>query len=400
MTLNILFIINRCKVNSRGTCALQCRLTYKKLRKTFSTGLFINPDCWNNKKQKVLRNAEQSEFITNQLSLIKTNLNQAFLLLQVQQKNFDVEDIYKIFKGENLIEDTKVVEYYNSFLKKLEKLIGNELDQATFDKYSKVCDHITGFIKWKYRKKDILVSAVESTFLDDFEYYLKTEKFHKQVTINKSIQRFRRVVKEAFNDKIIERDPFILYKYKKVRKQVVFLSVDELNALQNFRFSQNRLEQVRDCFVFCCYTGLAYLEMANIIPKDIVMEFDGQLWVKSMRKKTSKLVSIPLLPKAVEIIDKYSSLNQDELLPKISNQKFNSYLKEIAVIVGIDKRLTHHTARRTFASTVLLYNDVPMEIVSELLGHSNMAITQAHYGKVVQKKVSEEMKKLNKKLTS
>ena len=400
MILNILFVINRCKVNSKGICSLQCRLTYNKNRKTFSTGLFVNPDYWNSKKQKVLKDAEQSEFITTQLSLIKTNLNQAFLMLQIQKKSFDVDDIFKIYNGENLIEDTKIVEYFKVFLKKLEKLVGKDLEEATFKKYDKVSDHIASFVKWKYRKKDILVSAIESSFLDDLEYYLKTEKNHKQVTINKILQRFKRVVNEAFNEKIIDRNPFVLHKYKKVKKQVIFLTSDELKEVENFNFSQNRLEQVRDCFVFCCYTGLAYNEMSNLVAKDLITEFDGQLWIKTVRKKTSKIVSVPLLPKALDIIKNYAIDGQERLLPNISNQKFNSYLKEIAEIVGIDKRLTHHTARKTFASTVLLYNNVPMEIVSELLGHSNMAITQAHYGKVVQKKVSEEMKKLNKKLTS
>lgn len=400
MILNILFIINRCKVNSKGMCSLQCRLTYNNLRKTFSTGLFINPNYWNSKKQKVLRGAEQSKFITTQLSLIKTNLNQAFLLLQIQKQKFDVDDIYKVYKGENLIEDTMIVEYFNVFLKKLKNLVGIDLEQTTLDKYDNVCEHIEDFIKWKFKKKDILISVIESSFLDDFEYYLKTEKFQQQITVNKIIQRFKRVVKEALNEKIIDRNPFLLHKPKKVKKMVVFLSIDELKSLEEHKFVQNRLELVRDCFIFCCYTGLAYNEMANLTSKEIVKEFDNQLWIKTIRKKTSKLVSIPLLPKALKIIDKYSQAHQEKLLPIISNQKFNSYLKEIVEIVGIDKRLTHHTARKTFASTVLLYNNVPMEIVSELLGHSSMKITQDHYGKVVQKKVSEEMKKLNIKLTS
>ena len=400
MTLNILYIINKSKVNSKGTCALQCRLTYKKTRKTFSTGLFINPDFWNNKKQKVLKNAEQTVFTTNQLSLIKTNLNQAFLFLQVKKDDFNVEDIYKIYIGEGLIENTKIIEYFNSFLEKLDLLVGKDLERVTFYKYEQVCKQLEDFIKWKFKKRDILVSEIEGSLLDDLEYYLKTEKHQRQITINKTIQRFKRIVKEAFSDKIINRDPFLLHKYKKVQKEVVFLTVEELNAMENHAFSQNRLERVRDSFVFCCYTGLAYYEMANLTMKNVVKEFDNQLWIKTTRKKTSKSISIPLLPKAKEIIDKYSYLNQEELLPNISNQRFNSFLKEIAIIVGIDKRVTHHTARKTFASTVLLFNDVPMEIVSELLGHSNMTITQAHYGKVVQKKVSVEMSKLNRKLTS
>jgi len=398
MKLNILFVINKRKANSKGVCVLLCRLTYNKNRKTFSSGLFVNPDHWNSKKQKVLRNIEQSKFINTQMSLIKNQLNQAFLLLQIQKEIFDVDDIYKIHKGEELTEEIKIVEYFKTFLSKLEKLIGIDIKLATLHKYSKVCDHIEDFVKWKFKKRDILISSIEPTFIDDLEYYLKTEKHNCQVTVNKALQRFKRVLREAQGERIIDYNPFILHKPKRVQNSIIFLSSEELFLLENYNFKQTRLEQVKDCFIFCCYSGLAYNEMANLSTGNIVEEFDGNLWIKTVRMKTSKEVSVPLLPKALGIIERYSIEDGEKLFPNISNQKFNSYLKEIADIVGINKRLTHHTARKTFASTVLLYNDVPMEIVSELLGHSSMAITQAYYGKVVQKKVSDEMNKLSKKL--
>lgn len=155
---------------------------------------------------------------------------------------------------------------------------------------------------------------------------------------------------------------------------------------------------VADMFIFCCYTGLAYQEMANLEKSHIVVGFDGNDWISMKRQKTNQILSIPLLPKSVKVIQKYCNVDEIKVLPKISNQKFNAYLKEIADIVGIEKRLTHHLARRTFATTILLYNDIPMEIVSELLGHSKISITQDHYAKVVQKKVSEYIQELSKKL--
>ena len=171
--------------------------------------------------------------------------------------------------------------------------------------------------------------------------------------------------------------------------------------LEDYQFETVRLEKVRDCFIFCCYTGLPYTEMASLRASHIVKGFDGKDWIKIIRKKTGKPMMIPLLPKALQILEGYNIREKnanDLLLPVISNQRFNSYLKEIAEIVGIKKKLSHHVARKTFASTVLLYNDVPMEIVSELLGHSSMAITQKHYGRVVKKKVSDHVNKLAKKL--
>ena len=154
---------------------------------------------------------------------------------------------------------------------------------------------------------------------------------------------------------------------------------------------------IQDLFIFCCYTGLPHKEMSNLEKKHIQKGFDGLNWIQMKREKTQRQIFIPILPKAQELINKYTS-ETNRIFPPISNQKFNGYLKEIAVITRIEKRLTHHTARKTFASTILLYNDVPMEIVSELLGHSTMTITQKSYGKIVQKKLSEAMSTLRVKL--
>ena len=398
MKLNIRLFLIRNKVNASGKCPVRCRITYNKQRKEFSTGLFIFPKYWNRKKQKIMDDAEQSEYINTQLSLIINKINQAFLLLQIQENSFAVEDIYALFKGDKLKKEYNTVEYFGVFLERLKRLVGIDIKQATWDKFYYVNQHVKAFIKLKYKRLDYPLKDLKLQFLHDFEYYLKVEKEQAQITINKSIQRFRKPIRIAMAEGYLDRDPFMLHKTIKVKKEVVFLSVDELRKLENYQFSQSRLENVKNMFIFCIYTGLAYAEMERLEIQHIINGFDGIKWIRMDRKKTGKIINIPLLPKALEILKIFK--NEDSLLPVISNQRFNSYLKEIANIVGIDKRLTHHIARKTFASTVLLYNNVPMEIVSELLGHSNMSITQEYYGKVVLKKVSEEMIKLNKKLGS
>ena len=396
--LNILYVIAKNKIRKDGRAPLFCRLTYLEKRKQFSTGLFVNPNYWNSMHQNVAPPNEQHNFINTQLCLIESNLNQAFLLLQINKRIFDVDDTYLQYRGENVKTEKTISDVFEMHNYRMKKLVGLEYSKATYSKFIEAKNHTLNFIKYQYKKQDFLLVDLNLKFLQDFDYYLKSEKHQKQITINKSIQRLRKIVKLALGEGFILIDPFMMYSPKKVVINVVFLTFEELDLLQNSNFSQRRLQQVKDMFIFCCYTGLAYEEMKSLRGNNIVKGFDGQNWIKTFRKKTGKVLNIPLLPKANEIIDAYS--NEKSFLPIITNQKFNSYLKEIAEIVGIEKRLTHHTARKTFASTVLLYNDVPMEIVSELLGHSNMAITQAHYGKVVQKKVSEEMQKLNKKLTS
>ncbi len=277
-------------------------------------------------------------------------------------------------------------------------LIGKDIKEVTWRKFKYVCDDLEAYVLAEYQKKDIPLNKLNLQFLHDFEYYLKTVKNQKQITVNKAVQRLRKPIKVAVAEGCLDKDPFSHYKPGRIRKEVVFLSVDELKLLEEYDFVQPRLQLVRDLFVFCCYTGLAYHEMSSLKKEHIVKGFDGERWIQMKREKTNRPISIPLLPKAKLLLHKYDNDQSPYALPKFSNQRINSYLKEIAAIVGVEKSISHHTARKTFASTVLLYNDVPMEIVSELLGHSNIKITQEYYGKVVQKKVSQEMKKLMKKV--
>ncbi|MGH1385120.1 tyrosine-type recombinase/integrase [Kordia sp.] len=394
--INILYILSSSRIRKDKKAPIYCRITYNKQRKTFSTGQFVNPKHWNSKQQVVKPPDPSSKLINTQLSLIKTKFNQAFLMLQVKKESFDVNDIYRLYRGEKDNKEYNTVEYFDRYLNKLEKLVGIDIEKKTWKKFEHVKRDVKFFIKWKYKSIDYPLKDLKQQFLTDFEYYLKTERKLGQATINKVIQRFRKPIRIAVAENYLDKDPFMLFKAKRVKKEIVFLTKDELDLLEKYKFSQTRLQFVKNLFVFCCYTGLPYIELMNLKHNHIINGFDGNKWIKTKRVKTSKDLSIPLLPKALEIINYYDE--DDYVFPRISNQKYNSFLKEIASILGIEKNLTTHIARKTFATTVLLYNDVPMEIVSELLGHSSMNITQAHYGKIVQKKVSEEMNKLNNKL--
>ena len=399
--LTILFLLQKVRVNKQGKCPVRCRITYRKERQEFALGLFVNPNHWKSELQMAKPPNEDNKFINSQLSLIKTKINQAFLLLQAQEVDFTAEDIYNKYLGKSTVRNVGVLEYYTEYLEKLRKLIDIDIKQITWNKFEYIYNDVKSFIKHKTGKKDILLNELDYAFIVEFEYYLKIEKNQKQVTVNKALQRFKKVIKTALINKYIESFPFHEHKPKKVTTKVLFLTTEELVKLENYTFSQTRLERVKDMFVFCCYTGLAFNEMSRLEEKHIIDGFDGNKWIKMTRQKTGKEVSVPLLPKALIILDKCSVKSESGFIfSNLSNQKFNSFLKEIAVVVGIKKNLTHHLARKTFATTVLLYNDVPMEIVSELLGHSKMSITQEHYGKVVQKKVSEHMQNLTKRLSS
>jgi integrase/recombinase XerD len=392
----ILFIEGKNRKNKKNQSPLFCRLTLNGNRKQLSTGINIESEHWDTRNQVILKSHKSAILYNSQLDKIKSKVNSIYMILRLQENPFSIEDIHDKYFGKELKKSEFILSYYKQYLSKIEKLVGLEIKNNTYSKFVYVGNHLEAFLKWKYKKTDYPLKELSLQFLNDFDYYLKTEKKQEQITINKTIQRLRTPIKQAISEGYLDRDPFILHKSKTVRKTVIFLTTEELKTLEEAVLQQKRLSTIQDLFIFCCYTGLAYNEMANLEKHNIQIGFDDVNWIQMKREKTQRQISIPVLPKAQEIIEKYST-NSSHIFPSISNQKFNSYLKEISAIIGIEKRLTHHTARKTFASTILLYNDVPMEIVSELLGHSNMVITQESYGKVVQKKVSEAMAKLARK---
>lgn len=396
--LKLLFLISATRINKKGLVPLICRITYNSERKPFSTRLFIDPKNWNAQRQKAFPPNEETNFINTELSLIKNKINQAFLYLQVKDEPFDVNDIYKQFKGETIAKEYGLLEFYSLWLEKQKKLINIEIKQSTYDKFSYIKKDVESFIKFQFKKSDMKLKNLDFAFIQEFEYYLKTEKSHQQVTINKSIQRLKKVISQAVISRHIDRNPFEEHKPKKVVPKIVFLTQDELDKLSRKNFTSETLNKVRDCYIFCCYTGLAYKEMFELRWTDLITKPDGIVWIHKERGKTGKTFSVPLiLPKALEIMEKYKP-ESDYVLPRITNQSFNRILKEIAEVLGIAKNLTHHTARKTFASTVLLNNDIPIEIVSQLLGHSKISTTQEYYAQFMPEKLSDSLKGLKNKL--
>ena len=220
-------------------------------------------------------------------------------------------------------------------------------------------------------------------------------------TVMKHLQRFRKIITLAYHLEWIEKDPFIRWKPTFEAKQREFLSLNELSNLETYKFLVERLERVRDLFIFSCYTGISYADIIKLTNNNIVLGIDGSKWVSTKRQKTKTPIKIPLLEKAEFILEKYANhpvtIVSETLLPVITNEKINLYLKEIADAVGITKNLTFHMARHTFATTVTLSNGVPIETVLKLLGHTKLATTQI-YARVLDKKISDDMNKLRDKL--
>lgn len=393
--VKVLFVLSKSKMNMKGLCPLICRITYNNKRKEFSTGFLVSEDEWNAKSQVITSKTAYAKNVNTHLNKMYRDVLSTYSEVVIDNTIFSVQDIYNAYMGTSKKGILYVVEYFDDYLLKIKRLVGKDMEQSTWKKFENALMHLKSFIKWKYEQQDLLLRDVNLFFIQEFEFYLKAIKNLANATIYKVLQRFKKVMMHAENEGMISRTPFALYKSVTVKKEVIYLTFEELQELETYTITQPRLNLVRNLFVFCCYTGLPYYEMSTLSAKNIERGFDKNLWLIVDRKKTDKSYRVPLLPKAVGIMREYLG-GEGLIFPKLSNQKFNSYLKEIADIVGIEKNLTHHIARKTFASTVLLYNDVPIEIVSELLGHSSIKVTQESYAKLSNKKVSETMIRLSK----
>ena len=282
----------------------------------------------------------------------------------------------------------------------IKALVGKDFATATYTRYETSLKHTVDFLQWKYKVSDIDIRKINHETVTSYEFYLKSVRKCNQNTTAKYIKNFGKIVRICLANGWITRDPFVNYKCKIIEVERAFLSKEEIEIMFNKEFATDRLNQVKDIFLFSCFTGLAYVDVKKLSYKNIGFGVDGEKWIFINRTKTDTRSNIPLLPIASTILEKYKDhpqvINEDKLLPILSNQKMNSYLKEIADVCEINKELTFHIARHTFATTVTLSNGVPIESVSKMLGHKNLKTTQ-HYAKILDLKVSDDMKILKEK---
>jgi site-specific recombinase XerD len=277
-------------------------------------------------------------------------------------------------------------------------LVGISKSKATYQKYEVTRKHLAKFIRDRYNMSDISLKEINHLFISDFEVYLLTTAGCNPNTSAKFLQFFKRIIILAKNNGWIFADPFINYKIRIAKVDRGYLTQEELEAIMNKKFGTKRLEQVRDIFIFSCYTGLAYIDVKNLQEKNIRTSFDGNLWIMTKRQKTNVQSNIPLLDIPKQILEKYrGTLPNEAILPIASNQKMNAYLKEIGDVCNISKSLTFHLARHTFATTTTLAKGVPIETVSKMLGHTNIKTTQI-YARITDNKISHDMAILSGKL--
>lgn len=347
------------------------------------------------------RKAEIKE-LNQFLDQVRTRLNNIYRELMVEGDLPTVAMIKNHFLG--IVEQGKSILDAFDYHKKVAQ---GDLSDNTLQHYSTTEKYVKEFLEAQFKTTDVYLRTINYKFIVDFEYFLRNRKpvDHQKPMQNngvmKHIERFRKVVGLAQKLDWIKIDPFRNYQIKFKKVEMGYLEPDELQKIEATKFKLERLEFTKDLFVFSCYTGLAYIDAVQLNPEEIHLGTDGNHWIISNRQKTGNPFRIPILPKAKSIIDRYINHPRSKfngtIFPVISNQKLNSYLKEVADFCTISKNLTFHLARHTFATTVTLSNGVPIETVSKMLGHTSLKTTQI-YARIVDSKISKDMEALKLKL--
>lgn len=396
-TMSILFFIKKTKLLKNGEAPICLRLTLNKQIAEIRIKRSILVNRWSPAKGCALGKDRVAKELNSYLDAIRLKMHQIHRELVLDMSApVTANAIMNRYCGNDVKMLLEVFEDHND---KCRALIGKEYVEGTVRKFDTTLLYLKQFLKQRYRKDDIPLPEINQEFVRDFEFFLKTEKSCQNNSALKHIKNFRKVIRIAIGNDWIKRDPFFGLRFKAEEVNVDFLSNDELKRIRQKKITIPRLERIRDIFVFCCFTGLAFVDVSQLTAEDLIKDAQGNMWIRKMRQKTKEMCNIPLLSVAKEILEKYKDFASTNakglLLPVSSNQKTNAYLKEIADICGIKKKLTTHVARHTAATVVFLANRVSMENVAKILGHANLNMTR-HYAKVLDQSILNDMENVER----
>jgi site-specific recombinase XerD len=398
-TFSILIWAYRGK-QKENEATLYARVTVNGKRAEISLSRKVQLDQWDDKASMMKGKSAEALDVNEYLDIVRGKLRQHYYEFKSTGQEISAEAIKNKYLGIDEERRTllQLLKYHN---KDMKALIGNRIAHSTYKGYVVLHGKIERFIKAKYKVSDISLVDLKYRFISDFEYFLKTTDKLKHNTCIRYLKILKKIANVAVKNEWLTRNPFQGFKCatEEVNREV--LTEEEIENLSSKVLPSERLEEVRDIFIFSCYTGYAYADVLALTPEHIGVGLDGEKWIFTHRRKTDNRSNVLLLPLALELIEKYRChpvcLSNGTLFPVKSNQKYNDYLKEIAALCGITKKLTTHIARHTFATTVTLSHDVPIETVSSMLGHKSIRTTQI-YARIVQQKVSNDMKALRTRL--
>ena len=397
-TFKVLFYLKKGAEKKNGEVMIMARITIDGKVCQFSTKQSIHPKDWSIASCRAIGRSATIVQINKLLDEIKSSLHTIYHEMQRRDNYVTAEKVKNEFLGHGQTSET-LLDMFAKHNEDVKALVGITKAAATYQKYEVTRKHLTDFIQYKYRISDISMNEITPMFINDFEVYLMTACKCSANTTAKFMQFFKRIVLIARNNGILVGDPFANYKIRLKKVDRGYLTEAEISTILKKKLVSERLEQVRDVFIFSCFCGLAYIDVKNLTQDNIRTSFDGNLWIMTKRQKTNTTVNVPVLKIPQMILEKYKGkLLGNMLLPVISNQKLNAYLKEIADVCGIEKNLTFHLARHTFATTTTLAKGVPIETVSKMLGHTNIETTQI-YARITNSKISNDMEGLSDKFS-
>ena len=392
-TFNLLFFIKKNKIRTNGTAPIYLRITIDGKAAEIAAKRYIDPKKWDNKAHKAVGNSQEAKILNAYLKTLEQQVYDFHYLMLKEEDFVTAESLKSKLLGTD-VTTRMLIPIFQEHNDKVEALVGKDFAPGTLERYKTSLKHTQEFLNWKYKVSDIDITKIDHVFIMDYDFWLRSVRKCANNTAVKYIKNFKKIIRLCMANGWLSKDPFLGYKAKLKVVERPYLTKDEIQAIYEKEFASDRLNQVRDFFIFSCFTGLAYVDVKQLSKSNINIGIDGDQWIFTRRQKTDTSTRVPLLPLARELVLKYENhpqcVNSDVLFPILSNQKMNSYLKEIASICGINKELTFHIARHTFATTVTLSNGVPIESVSKMLGHTNIKTTQ-HYAKILDKKVSDDM---------
>ena len=383
--------------------AVYMRITTDGLTCEISTKRKCGPDKWNATAGRMTGKGDSVNAFNSYLDTLQQKVFEAKRRLLELDKKVTAENIKNLILEKSDKPKHMLMEVFKYHNNQMAALLGQEYAPGTLERYETSYRHTQSFLQWKYKLTDIDITKLDFEFISEYEFWLKSIRKCNHNTTMKYLSNFKKIVIKCLKNGWLQKDPFIGFNMAKREVERTALTEFEVNALSTKVFPVMRLNIVRDIFLFSCLTGLAYADVQKLKRSEISIGVDGEKWIFTRRQKTDIISRIPLLPIAQEILNRYRDneqcKNKDLVLPILSNQKMNAYLKEIADLCGINKNLTYHIARHTFATTITLSNGVPIETVSKMLGHRNLKTTQ-HYAKILDRKISDDMKNIRVKFST
>ena len=391
-SFSILFFIRESKARKNGNVPIEVMITVNGERNSFSTGKQIAIEKWDKTKQQVKGKDQETQNLNNYLKAIKAKLYQKEAELLERGFIITAQILYDAYfdKVESL-KERSLFEVFEEHNQEQEKLIGNGVSKATHWVSVYTIRLLREFVQQKYKREDLYLRELNLNFIQSFHSFLRIDKGMAQNSSTKHLKLLKKIINLSVANSYMAFNPFSTYKVEREPVDIDFLDEEELRKIINFDTPLPRLERAKDMFLFGCFTGLSYIDIKTLTPEHFEKDNTGRIWIKKRRVKTGVLSRIPLLPIAKLILDKYKG--GEKLLPIQDPADINKYLKDIAILCGINKRICFHTSRHTFASTVTLANNISLEVVSKMLGHTNTRMT-AHYAKLIDKCIGEQMDKL------